>query len=543
MSKWLLAIIIIAGLLLRVIQIDKFPVGFTGDEAQQGYSAYSILKTGRDEWGDFLPLFPRGLGDYKPPLYTFITIPFVAIFGLNEFAVRLPAALIGTLTILVVYLLTATLFNKKVGFWAAFLIAFNPWHIQLSRSAYEGGLGVLLFSFAVLAYLRSKDNPKRLILSSLCFGLTLYTYHSWRLFTIIFILVFLLMQAVKKRVLKKFIVPAIVLSLFVLPIIINWPLTLKRGDVSIFSSEKVAGYFKSKATSNLPQPLPRLIDNKFFFTTGLFMDNYLSYFNPVFYFTGNRSDATYLNFPRINLFYVPELVFIGFAAYLFITRKYKIPGVILLWILLAPIPAALTDNMNAHRALTFLPVITIISAFGVSELVARFPTLKLFRRYKFSSKYGIIGILSLYFLSFVYVYVYQLSRFPIGNLRYGYKEAVTQAITLENQYDGITFSRHFSMTQIFVAFYKKMDPEAMQNASQDWLRYEKAGRNYVDQLESYNLGEYEFKDIYIDRENRKGKYLFIADPINFSPEKESVFEVKNPTGEVIYRAIAIERLD
>lgn len=541
MSKWLLAIIIFAGFLLRVVQLDKLPVGFTGDEAQQGYSAYSILKTGRDEWGDLLPLFPRGLGDYKPPLYTYITIPFVAILGLNEFAVRLPAALAGGFSVLAVYLLTSVLFNKKVALWAAILMAFNPWHIQLSRTAFEASLGVLLFSTGFLFYLKSKNNPRMLALSALFFGLNLYTYHAWRLFTVLFIAIIVAKEFVGRKNLKKLIIPGIIFLIFVLPILVNIPLALKRGDVSIFSSSKVAGYFKNKATSDLPQPLPRLIDNKILYTTGLFVDNYLSYFNPVFYFTGNRPDSTYLNFPRINLFYLPEIVFIGFALFLVITKKHKLNNLLLVWILLAPIPAAITDSLNAHRAVTLIPVVTIISAFGLTKFIDYIASFTRFKRHKYLPHVLVAGLIGIFFFSFLYTYLYQLTRFPIGNLRYGYKEAFTQAIALENEYDGIVFSRHFSMPQIFIAFYKKTDPVVMQQASQDWLRYEKAGRDYVDQIESYNLGKYEFKDIYLDKENKKGNYLYVAHPENFLPIMESVFEVKNPAGEVIYRAISIKK--
>src|SRR3989337_3814090 len=97
--------ILILGSLLRVVGISDFPRGFTIDEAGQGYSAYSILKTGKDEWGDFLPLNPRGFGDYKPPVYMYLLVPFVAVFGLTETAVRLPSAVAGIVTVLLVFFL------------------------------------------------------------------------------------------------------------------------------------------------------------------------------------------------------------------------------------------------------------------------------------------------------------------------------------------------------------------------------------------------------------------------------------------------------
>src|SRR3989344_3529076 len=70
-------------------------------------------------------------------------------------AVRLPAALVGVLTILVVFFLASELTgSKKIAFWSAFLLAINPWHIQLSRTAFEGGIGVFFFSLGLLFFLR-----------------------------------------------------------------------------------------------------------------------------------------------------------------------------------------------------------------------------------------------------------------------------------------------------------------------------------------------------------------------------------------------------
>ncbi len=127
--------------ILRFAFLADFPVGFTADEAAQGYTAYSILETGRDEWGTPFPLSPRSFGEFKLPLYTYLTIPSVAVFGLNEFAVRFPAAFFGTLAVLAVFLLVRKLFdNEFLAFFASFLLAVSPWHISLSRAALEANL-------------------------------------------------------------------------------------------------------------------------------------------------------------------------------------------------------------------------------------------------------------------------------------------------------------------------------------------------------------------------------------------------------------------
>lgn len=91
---------------LRLPQLDQVPNGFYSDEAAIGYDAYSILKTGRDHWGEHLPLFARSFGDYDEATYRYLVVPSVWLFGLNEFATRLPAALIGIGTIVIIFSLT-----------------------------------------------------------------------------------------------------------------------------------------------------------------------------------------------------------------------------------------------------------------------------------------------------------------------------------------------------------------------------------------------------------------------------------------------------
>jgi 4-amino-4-deoxy-L-arabinose transferase-like glycosyltransferase len=169
--------------LLRVIFLGTIPNGFYCDEASDGYDAYSILQTGCDRYGEFLPLFLKGFGnDYRESIYVFLTLPFIKFFGLNELATRFPAAVIGTLTVITVYYLAKECFNNKVGLIAALFLAISPWHIQFSRIAFRAILLPWLFCLGVLFFAKSFRTPKYLPLSSLFFALSLYTYSSARVF-------------------------------------------------------------------------------------------------------------------------------------------------------------------------------------------------------------------------------------------------------------------------------------------------------------------------------------------------------------------------
>ena len=140
MKKWALAGIIILGFILRVVALNRFPVGFTPDEASFGYDAYSLLQTGKDQWGNTFPVVLKSFGDFKAPLYSYLAVPFVALLGLTKEAVRLPNVLVGIGAILVTYLVVKKLTDEKIGLMAAFLLAISSWHIMMSRGAFEANL-------------------------------------------------------------------------------------------------------------------------------------------------------------------------------------------------------------------------------------------------------------------------------------------------------------------------------------------------------------------------------------------------------------------
>ena len=78
-------IIAVLAFVLRFYKLGYVPLSLSWDEVSLGYNAYSILTTGRDEHGKWYPLVAfEAYGDYKPPLYIYATVPFVALFGLND---------------------------------------------------------------------------------------------------------------------------------------------------------------------------------------------------------------------------------------------------------------------------------------------------------------------------------------------------------------------------------------------------------------------------------------------------------------------------
>src|SRR4030042_5000305 len=176
MNKKILLILILA-FFLRFYSFPSIPLGFSPDEASFGYDAYSLLKTGKDQWGHKLPLVLESFGDFKSPLYTYMAIPFISIIGLTKFAVRLPNALLGTAAVYVTYLLVKTIknyFDKKleIGNWkletyASLLLAISPWHIMMSRGAFEANLTTFFLPLGMYLFLIGLKNHKYLVFSFL----------------------------------------------------------------------------------------------------------------------------------------------------------------------------------------------------------------------------------------------------------------------------------------------------------------------------------------------------------------------------------------
>ena len=113
MKKFLLISIIVLAAFLRLYRLHEVPPGVNRDEASIGYTAYSLLLTGKDEYGRSFPLSFESFGDWKLPLYIYTTIPFVKIFGLSELAVRLPSALAGIASVAAIYYLVLELLKQN----------------------------------------------------------------------------------------------------------------------------------------------------------------------------------------------------------------------------------------------------------------------------------------------------------------------------------------------------------------------------------------------------------------------------------------------
>ena len=155
-SAWALATLLaitVLGLTFRVWELGTLPPSPDPDELSIGYNAWSILETGRDEFGTPYPTAFRAFGEYKRPAFIYAAVPSIALFGPTTWAIRLPGAIAGTLTIPVLYALAVSLFGKRaIGLLAATGLAFSPWHLQFSRGAREAAFITLAVTLLVTVH-------------------------------------------------------------------------------------------------------------------------------------------------------------------------------------------------------------------------------------------------------------------------------------------------------------------------------------------------------------------------------------------------------
>ena len=132
-QKIILLSISLVGFLLRFVAIDQFPHGFNADEAANGYNAYSLLLTGKDEHGTGWPVHFKSFADYKPGGMVYTILPLLKFLGLSEVVVRLPSVVAGSLAVYLVFYLSWFIFrNFKVSVLAAIMLAISPWQDRKS---------------------------------------------------------------------------------------------------------------------------------------------------------------------------------------------------------------------------------------------------------------------------------------------------------------------------------------------------------------------------------------------------------------------------
>ena len=444
-NKYLILIFLITliGFSIRSYKLTTSPEGLYIDETSIGYNAYSIIKTGHDEHGKFMPLFFEAFGEYKLPVYVY-SVVFVQLFiGPSDLSVRLPAVIFGTLTIPLLFLFSKELLKNNPSLFiknlvsplGAFLLATSPWHFQFSRPGFEASIGLFFLILGLYLFFKGMNNKSsfNICLSLISFVLTLYSYNSARIVTpiIVIILFILYFRHFEIRFwIKIILIPAILIIPF---------LNFALGAEGLARARQVSVFFQSNVAA------------------GEVFSNYLRNISPLYLFNNGDPTIGHLTPYRMSLIYLVEApFFLAGLIYLFLKKsKISLFIVFLFFICLIP-PSIATLNPHALRGMSALSVTPIISAIGFSYF------LNLFKR---NHLYLIIiliyaSMILISTLSFLNTYHNKYIPSAGWDWQVGIKRTSLRVLQIENNYNDIYFD--LDPRKIPLLWYLKIDPSLYQ---------------------------------------------------------------------------------
>lgn len=496
-SHLYITFIIVIAAIVRLIAITSNPPALNWDEISHGYNAYSILQTGKDEWGETFPSIFRAYGDYKLPVYIYTTVLSVASFGLNEFAVRLPSVVAGTVTVFFTYLLTLELLKnrtnkKQIALWSALLVAFEPWTFFISRGAFEANLALSLIILGVYFFLRGLQYPKQFIVSALCFGLSVWTYNSARVFVPLFVfcLVILYFRQLRKLIqLNKFvaIVSTIVLILFFVPMFYQLLVPVgqaRYSKVAILDEGSIHQIEEARNNANLPPILNRLVNNRYMYFATQAGTNWMSHYTPDFLFLKGGTQYQFST-PNHGLLYLFTLPFLSLGLIQLIKLRTKESTLLLLWLILGPLASSITrEAPHVLRSVTLLPVPMILTGIGIVYFVQWMLSKKFSVSFSPLLVPTIIAFLVLSFVQYWIAYSTDYKTNYSWSWQYGYKEVVDYTQKHYENYDYIITTKKYGEPHEFFLFYLKWNPEAFRNDDQ-LIRYAQSDWFWVDRFDKY----------------------------------------------------------
>lgn len=480
--KVALIFIILLSAFLRLYKLSSIPAGVNRDEASIGFTAYSLLKTGKDEYGKFLPLSFESFGDWKLPLYIYTTIPFVSTLGLSELSVRLPSAISGILTVSLLFILVNLLFESvPLALLSSFILSIMPWHIHISRVESESNIAILFVTLATILFFKAIKYKRTLYLtlSGILFALTYYTYHGNHIFTTIYVLGLIFIYRNEVFRIHRWVISASIATTLVIIIL---AFTLHSADKTKISGIGIFGdptivHTKielPRLSHNNPSSIySRLIHNKTTYTLITVTQNYLKSYSPEFLFiTGGGNHAH--NIKGYGNMHPIESIFLLLGICMALTQIKKKQYLLVFWWLIASgiAPAITKDAPHSNRMFAVVPALSILVALGIQYAQTFIVTQK---KWLFTTLLGLLYIGSL----IIYTDAYFI-HFPKEEAQYwssSYKQLSVIINKPENKNKSIIISNPSESPYIYILFYGNYDPQLYQNQA---IRYPISNDGFTD---------------------------------------------------------------
>lgn len=438
-------VVLTIGVSVRIFNFGNVPFGLNQDEVSMAYDSYADMTYGMDRNGDHNPIYAVAWGSGQNMGYNYIVRPFIAMFGLSTFAIRLPMLLLNIVSLVIFYFLVRSCMGEKIAFWAFFLLTICPWHIMISRWALESNLAVPVLIFANYCFVKARQKKGYFIAGMISSALCIYAYSATIFLITIFVPVITIYCFIKKIVPKSFIL--IGCATF---IIITLPMIVFL----------VVNLFKLPPCHFLWFSVPRLSEMRSNATTIFSGDTALInvFFNNMLNFLKllkNMDDDLISNaIPHIGAIYTFLLPFIILGAVIITKRMRKEAKdmfVPFLW-LIAALFQAMVVIVNINRINVLFPMLVLCAAVGLDFL---------FKRIKGTSVVVPV-VCILCFTVFCGNYFNDYKKNCQGLFFCGFVEAVTYAT--QNSSGNVYFTNQVNSPYIFSLYAQKTDPRDFLNS-------------------------------------------------------------------------------
>lgn len=458
--------IVFVAFIVRFVFLGSIAPSLTWDETAWGYNAYSLGIDGKDEFGKFLPMtYLESFGDFKPPLYAYLDILPIKLFGLTEFATRFPSAFFGTLTVLLTFFLVKEIFGKEkedLALLSSFMLAISPWHIMLSRAAFEANVASFFIVLGIFLFLKAvRERIVLLPFSVLSFVLAMNTFNSARivvpLLGILVIIVFheKLLKHIKVSVIS--LILGVVLLVPLIGFMVSPQAKLRFNEVNIFTDIGVIDRTNQEIKNDNNTFVSKVLHNRRFAYGAEYVHHYLDNLAPQFLFIKGDGNPKF-SLQDVGQLYIWEIPFFVGGVILLFRKREKNWWLVPIWLVIGIVPAGFArETPHALRIESALPTFQIFTAIG----------LYYFTKYLIKIKNKSIGIGSLYvlgsvvlfgFVYFVQNYFFHYSHEFSGEWQYGYKESIAYVSSVKNQYKNIYITETMGRPYIYYLFYQKYDP-------------------------------------------------------------------------------------
>ncbi len=467
-EKLLIICLFILSFALRAISLSTIPESLSRDEVSLGYNAALIASTGKDEYQERLPFLFRSLNDYKLPVPVYLSAILDKVFGPNEIFIRLPTAILGSLTTIILYLILRNFISKKPAFLSAFSLGICPWHVQMSRIMSESVIALGFLSIAVYFFLliRKKYSPFCFLTSIVFFILSFLSYRTELIFIpIVFVVLTILVRHNIAQLNPKNILFFVSTSLFLFFSLFVSAVKIGKtrfAEVSIFSSREIFLTLAEKIREeNTTQVIiTRIFHNKLIPFVETIGQNYFSHFDVNYLFIRGDINFPENSIPSLGQYHFIELLFLVIGIFYLFRLKYsnKFKFFIISWLLIGPIASSLTQGTpNSFRNLVSVLGISAIIGFGLSKIHMKKVLIALMFIYTFSFSFAI------------HQYIVHRKIHQPWTRDLQIRELFTYINQNEGRFDHVYFENYPDL-YIFFLFYRNISPTALSKLPREYLK-------------------------------------------------------------------------